>query len=101
MGERTGAEVGGVIHVAGFRALAAFDAATHEVVNLQQIGADLGHGLQVGQDAGHETAGGLHRFDFRWCLQFDHACYLTSRAQHMDAIGILVPLTCSSACGRS
>ena len=73
VGERTGAEVGGVIHVAGFGALAAFDAATYEVVDLQQVGADLGGFLQVGQDAGHETAGGLHRFDFRWCLQFDHA----------------------------
>ena len=80
VGERTGAEIRGIVHVAGRGALAVDDALMHEFVDFKQVGADFGEFLQVAQDSADKTTGRLHRFDLFWSFQFNHASNPTSHA---------------------
>ncbi len=78
--ERTGTEIRSVIDVAGFGALAVHDALVHELVDVQQIGADLGVFLQVAQDMADETTSRLHFLNLFRSLQFNHGSKPTSDA---------------------
>ena len=76
--ERASAEIRGVIHVAGFCTLTAFDAAADVIVDVKQIGSHAGLGAQFLENAADKMAGRLHCFDFLRCFQFDHNCNPTS-----------------------
>ena len=84
--ERAGAEVRRIIHVARFGALAVDDLLVHVLVDLQQVGADLRHGLEFLENLADETTGRLHLLDFLSGFQFDHATQPTVR-------GLLTPRT--------
>ena len=72
MCERAGAEIGGIVHVAGFGAFTVDNLLVHEFVDLQQVGTDFGGFLEFLEDSRNETTCGLHRLDFGGCFDFDH-----------------------------
>ena len=77
MGERASTEVGSVVNIAGFGTLAVHDLLVDELVDFEQVGADLGVLFQFLQNAADKTTSRLHFLDFTRGFQFDHEALST------------------------